>query len=76
LPPKAGDINVMENIWGVMCDDVYKDGKSYECRESLVQAIQAAWKRVQENRDMMHKMFDGMEARVKAVIDHKGRWTK
>ena len=47
LPPKAADINPIENLWGIVAQRVYSGCTVYESVTSLTNAIQRVWGEVQ-----------------------------
>lgn len=76
LPPKAADLNPIENLWAWLDTIVYPQNKTYHSKESLVTAINEAWQRVQADRLMRLKYMDSMTGRLTAVVREKGGWTK
>ena len=42
-PPKSPDINIIENVWGVMARMVYARGRHYQNVQDLKVAIEEAW---------------------------------
>lgn len=42
-PSRSPDLNPIENVWGILVRQVYKDNKQYSCLAELRQAIQSAW---------------------------------
>ena len=45
-PPNSADLNPIENLWSIIKQDVYKDGKQYSSKENLWKAILEAAKGV------------------------------
>ena len=74
FPPKAADINPMENIWGILTKREFTGTKTYANEESLYAAIEAAWSTVRSDKDLRQRLVDSMNKRLKQVIGRKGDW--
>lgn len=42
-PSKSPDMNIIENVWGLLAREVYKNGRQYNNKGELSEAITAAW---------------------------------
>ena len=42
-PVLSPDLNLIKNIWGIMCQKLYENGKSYQNTNELWEAIVQAW---------------------------------
>ncbi len=69
-PAKSPDLNPIENCWGHMAREVYKDGKQYDTVEDLRFAVKEVWNRMPQH--YIQTLISSMEHRVKKVIEHKG----
>lgn len=76
LPAKSPDLNLIENVWSVVSREVYSGTKTYDTKESLLNAIRAAWERVRVNHTLRQNLVDSMTRRLKAVVLAKGGPTK
>lgn len=72
LPPRCGDINPIENLWGIVTRKVYSGNKTYTSVESLQAAIKAAWVDIQENNKLRRKLVSSMPKRLAEVVAQKG----
>ncbi|OWZ20081.1 Transposase, partial [Phytophthora megakarya] len=45
-PAKSPDLNPIENLWGMLARAVYENGKQYDTKEELVNAIKKAWEAI------------------------------
>ena len=69
-PALSPDLNIMENIWGKMAKQVYKDGKQYENLAALKLAVEEAWADIE--LDYIADLYDSMKNRVFQVIKSNG----
>lgn len=75
LPPRAADLNPMENLWGVLVSLVYRGTKVYQTRSTLTHAVKQAWAAVQQDGELRENLVRSMPARVADVVARKGDFT-
>lgn len=70
FPPQSFDINIIENVWGILSNLLVKAhaNSSQEWR----QAIQNAWARVQQSS--IDELVRGVPARLESIIAAGGQW--
>lgn len=73
IPPKSPDLNPIENLWGLMVQNW--DSNETRTEENLKAHAHAIWNSYR-NRDYCHNMVQSMRARLQAVIDANGSYTK
>lgn len=73
-PSKSPDLNPIENLWGILVRDVYRNGKQYNSVPELKEAILKAWVKVE--KATLQKLIDSMPNRIYEVISNKGNSTK
>ncbi|CDF40241.1 unnamed protein product [Chondrus crispus] len=73
-PAKSPDINIIENVWGVMARTVYARGKQFDNIEDLKVAIEEAWATV--GSDPLLRLHKSLPRRMNAVMDARGDATK
>lgn len=74
FPARPGDINPIENLWGIVTREVYSGTKTYTSVESLVAAIKAAWAGIQANTQLRKKLVNSMPDRLAELVANKGGW--
>ena len=74
FPPKAADINPMENVWGILTKRVFTGTKTFTNEESLYAAIEAAWATIRADRGLRERLVNSMTGRLQQVIKRKGDW--
>lgn len=73
-PALSPDLNPMENLWAIMAQQLFSDGKQYETVESLKKAILSVWKKVKVKT--LKTLVESMPKRIASVIENKGGKTK
>nr|XP_043069532.1 uncharacterized protein LOC108120241 isoform X2 [Drosophila bipectinata] len=73
-PPYSPDINIMENMWGLLSRRVYEDGRQFSDSGALVKAIKEAWATITLNE--ITKYYDSLPNRIFEVIKNVGGHTK
>lgn len=76
FPPKSADVNLIENVWAIMCREVYPNNKTYDSKEQLACAIRAAWATFQEKRQQRVNLIGSMIPRLHEVVQAKGGLTQ
>lgn len=71
--PYSPDMNIIENLWGVMVRAVYPDGKVYSSRETLEVACRRAWDEI--TQDLIDNLFNSINRRVEALRNARGGFT-
>lgn len=72
-PPYSPDLNIMENVWGWLSRKVYEGGRQFDNKESLIKAINEAWKEI--SLDYLKSLYDSISSRLYEVIFNKGSST-
>lgn len=75
FPPNSPDLNVIENIWSMMADEVYSEKKAYPNISELTKAIQRSWKTVTRTSNL-EKLVNSMDDRLLEVLSKNGGNTK
>jgi DDE superfamily endonuclease len=73
-PAKSPDMNIIENIWGILAREVYKNGRQYNNKDELTDAIVAAWQNIPQAK--IKSLYDSLPRRILALYDAKGKHTK
>jgi transposase len=74
LPPKAADINPIENLWGIVSRKVFAQARTYDDEESLTTAIKEAWASIQKKQTVRQHLVDSLPGRLEEVVRLKGGW--
>lgn len=69
-PSLSPDLNPMENLWAVLTQRVYCNGRQFTTRQSLIEAIRFCW----ENMEMtiIDSLFNSMKNRCIKVLLNRG----
>ena len=73
LPPKATDLNPIENLWGIMSGRVYKATKTYDSVESLRTAVTDTRASIQKDDGLRARLVGSVVYRLQQVVDRKGQ---
>ena len=69
FPPKAADMNPMENLWGILTKKVLTETMTYTNEESLLAAIEAARATIRADRGLRRSIVNSMTGRLQQVIE-------
>lgn len=69
-PACSADLNPIENLWGILVRDVYKNGRQFQKCEELKDAIRQAWKNIRPAQ--IQTLVNSMPNRIFDVILHNG----
>ena len=73
-PPLSPDLNPIENLWGILSNKVYCDGKTYKNTTDLWDVIIKAWHELPLT--LFQKLYDSMGKRLVNVLERGGRRIK
>lgn len=76
FPSKCADINPIENLWSILQGKTFPAHKVYPSKKKLQEALQAAWEDIQQDKDLLAKLADGMTKRLQDVVAAKGAQIK
>ena len=72
-PAKSPDLNPIENIWGILAREVYRNQRQFANVEDLEECISDTWYRI--SRNVLRNLFKSMPNRCIEVIEKKGSCT-
>ena len=70
-PPHSPDLNPIENVWAMMCQTMYHQGKSYTNTEDLWEAIKDAWQKIDGQK--IRNLYNSMTRQLTDVLEAQGR---
>ena len=73
-PAKSPDLNIIENIWGIMAHRVYLRQRQFHTVEQLKEVIEDVW--ATNNGELLQKLYRSIPRRILALLDGRGRATK
>ena len=65
-PACSPDLNSIENVWGWIARDVYRNGKQYASKNELQEAILASWSNIPLS--LIETLVSSMPQRIFEVI--------
>lgn len=72
-PALSPDMNPIENLWGIIARDVYRNGRQFKDVAALKMQILQSWFNIRD--EMLRKLVDSMPNRVFQLINNKGNHT-
>lgn len=69
-PSKSPDLNIIENIWGILTSRIYAENVNYESISCLKKAIQRHWQDI--SKDTILNLFKSIPNRLLNVVERKG----
>ena len=73
-PPQSPDLSPIEDIWGIMSEKVYKNGKTYPNVEELWYAVVGAFFQIPQ--ETFQKLYQSMYTRLINVLESGGKRIK
>ncbi len=76
LPRSANsaDLNPIENLWGILVRDVYKDNRQYNSVQELMEEINRCWNNIDQK--VVKNLYKSMPKRIANVLKAQGLKTK
>lgn len=69
-PAKSPDLNIIENVWGLLARKVYAQGRQYQNVEDLADAVLDCWNNF--DRSYIRTLYKSIPRRLISVIKKKG----
>ena len=69
-PAHSPDCNPMENLWGIMTEQLFKRGRQYNSCEELRKSILECWNNLPE--ETITNLVESMNDRIFELIEKKG----
>lgn len=69
-PNRSPDLNIIENVWGIIARRVYAENKQYENVQELWEAIKREFQGLEQ--EVIEKLVTSMPDRIYQVITRKG----
>lgn len=73
-PAKSPDLNIIENVWGVLARKVYKNARQFSDVERLLECVVECWNEISD--DYLRTLYGSIPARLMDVLLRKGAKTK
>lgn len=74
LPTKSYDINIIENCWSLLKDELFKRNKNLHSKEDLWKTAQDIW--YQKVDKLVPKLYDSIPQRLECIFDNDGKHSR
>lgn len=75
-PAKSPDINIIENVWGLVTKKMYKSNFHPESKDDLENEIMNTWDELREDVDICRNLYLSIPRRINEVLTRNGAMTK
>lgn len=73
-PTKSPDLNLIENLWGILSRRVYKNKDQFEDSETLKSCIKQYWNEI--SSETPRKLIDSIQNRCVELLQLRGNKCK
>lgn len=75
-PPQGADMNVIENVWGLMKKNLSKMGLHNVSCDELWRKVEAEWELLKIDHDLVPALYDSLPRRIATVVQSGGAFSK
>ncbi|KAH7951922.1 hypothetical protein HPB52_015430 [Rhipicephalus sanguineus] len=76
-PPKGADVNIIENIWGLMKKkSLARPALEIQSRDTLWIALQEEWERLRADPDLLRNLYASLPGRIQDIVDAEGGFSR
>lgn len=69
-PDLSLDLNLVENVWGLLIRRVYENGCQFDNAEQLFDAVRIAWEEIPET--YLQDLYSSMRRRIFEIVRNNG----
>lgn len=69
-PSRSPDLNPIENLWGMLAQKVYNNGRQFDCVDDLKEALVMAWDSIELST--LQNLVQSMTNRLLTVVERRG----
>ena len=73
-PPYSPDLNIIENLWGIVSRRVYEDGRDYKSTDDLWENVSEAFTSI--SSELITNLYNLIPKRFVSVLEQKGKRSK
>jgi len=73
-PPYSPDLNIIENLWGIVSQKVYEEGKDYQNADELWESVLHHFMAIPD--EVINSLYKSVSGRLISVVELGGKRTK
>ena len=74
MAPYSPDLNIIENLWGIVSRRVYKDGRDYKSTDDLWENVSEAFTSI--SSELITNLYNSIPKQLVSVLEQKGKRSK
>ena len=71
-PPYSPDLNIIENVWAIIKDRVYKNSRRFKTESEIKEVIEFHWNDLKNDESLFNSLYLSLIRRVKDCIAAEG----
>lgn len=75
-PPQGADLNIIENVWGILKSNLSKMSLHDASADGLWEAVKSAWDALKDDVDLVPALFDSLPRRIAGVAQSGGEFQR
>lgn len=68
-PPKGINLNITENVWGILKANLSKIGLYIATSHELWEAIKSPWEKLKVDSDLVPALYNSLPRRMSAIVE-------
>ena len=71
-PPYSPDLNIIENVWGLLKSRVYAKDRKYKTEAEIKVVIEQEWNKLKDEQQLFDALYLSIIRRIRDCIDADG----
>lgn len=71
-PPQGADLNIIENVWGIMKRNLSRMGLHHATSDELWEAVKGEWELLEADTDLVPALYESLPRRMAGVVQSDG----
>lgn len=74
--PQGADLNIIENVWGILKSNLSKMGLHDASPDDLWEAVKSEWDALKDDMNLVPALFDSLPRRIAGVAQSGGEFQR